>query len=278
MLTAAAFVVDGTHAVTIPQAQVNVPGVGNVTLSLDVITPAQTAYGPVGTTASNTQVHFIITPQIHVTTSPTVNACTLRNVLGALLSLSAGELLQCTLGNVVNRVITLDLNASIPIDLSAAGASATLSAIACPSAASITLSPTINPLTVNSNIDMTFTGTVLGSSLGNVLRVRANSGAVSQSTPSAEVFLNPSQFGTPRTVTSDTLTLAGVTNTTTSNTTLLNADLGPVSSTLASAAIIPVNAAFSALGTSLITPLVHRLGLGIGGADLTALTGSLHCH
>src|SRR5205814_700611 len=115
------------------------------------------------------------------------------------------------------------------------------------------------PLTCNSNIDMTFTGTLLGNSLGNVLRVRANSGVVSQSTPSAEVFLNPSQFGTPRTVTSNTLGLAGVTNTTVSNATLLDADLGPVSTTLASAAVIPINAAFSVLDTSLITPLVHRL-------------------
>jgi hypothetical protein len=47
---------------------------------------------------------------------------------------------------------------------------------------------------------------------------------------------------------------------------------------IAAAAVVPINAAFSALDTGLITPLVHRLGLGIGGADLTAVTNSLHCN
>ena len=271
MLTAAAFVVDGTHAISIPQAQVNIPGVGGVTLSLDVISPAQTVFGPVGTTASNAQVKLTVTPQIHVTTAPTVNGCG-SGTLSSLLSLNVGELLTCTLGGIVNKVVTLDLNASIPIDLSVAGAEATLTNIACTSPKSITLSPTISPLTVNANVDMTLTASVLGNSLGNVLRVRADAGVVSQSSPAAQTFLNPSQFGTPRTVTSNSLALAGLTNLTVSDALLLNANLGPVSSVLAAAAVIPINAAFSALDTGLITPLVHRLGLGIGGADLTALS------
>jgi uncharacterized membrane protein len=277
MLTAAAFVLDGTHAISIPQAQVNIPGVGGVTLELDVIEAAQTAYGPVGTTASNTQIHLTITPQIHVTTAPTVNGCS-SGPLGSLLSLNVGELLTCTLGGIVNKVISLDLNASIPIDVNLASASATLTNIVCTSPQSITLTPTISPLVVNTNVDMTFTGTVLGNSLGNVLRVRADAGVVSQSTPAPVTFAHPSEFGIPRTVTSNALSLAGLTNLNVSDTTVLNASLGPVSSVLGSAAVIPVNAAFSALDTGLITPLVHGLGLGIGGADLTALTSSLTCN
>jgi uncharacterized membrane protein len=279
MLTASAFFVDGTHAITIPEAQVGLAGFGDITLSLDVITPAQTRYGPVGTTASNTQVHLTVTPQLHVSTAPSVNTCGLRSTLGLLLSLNVSEILQCTLGNIVSKVITLDLNAAIPIDITAAGASATLSNINCTAnPQTITLSPTINPLTVNANIDMTLTATLTGNSLGNVLRVRGDAGVVSQSTPAAETFQNPGQFGTPRTVTSNALSLAGLTNLTVSDATLLNANLGPVSSVIAAAAVVPINAAFSALDTGLITPLIHRLGLGIGGADLTALTGSLICN
>jgi uncharacterized membrane protein len=274
MLTAAAFAVDGTHAITIPAAQVNIPGLGGVTIDLDVITPAQTVFGAsVGASVSNTQVNLTITPQIHVTTSQNVNACSLRSVLGSLLSLNLTEILTCGVLNlgVVNKLVSLDLNASIPISLSAAGASATLTNIACTTPQSITLTPTLNPLTVNANVDMTFTGTLLGNSLGNVLQVRASAGAKAQSTPAAQVFLNPSQFNVPRTVSSGPIGLAGLTNLTTSNVTLLNANLGPVLSVLGAAAVIPVNAALGLLDSTLISPLNHLLGLAIGGADLTAL-------
>ena len=278
MLTAAAFVADGTHAISVPSAQVNVPGVGNVTIDLNVISPAQwrlPAY--VGDSADTAQLNLTITPQIHVTTSGTVNGCT-SNALKSLLSLNVSELLTCTLGGIVNKVISLDLNASIPIQVSLAKAKATLTAINCGAPQSITLDPEISPLTVTSNIDMTFTGTVLGTSLGNVLRVRADAGVVSQSDPPPVTFLHPSEFGIPKTVTSNTLSLAGLTNLTVTDTTVLNADLGPVAAVLGAAAVVPVNAAFTAIDTGLITPLVHALGLGIGGADLTALTNSLECN
>jgi uncharacterized membrane protein len=279
LLTAAAFVVDGSHAITIPAAQVNLAGFGDITLELDVISPPQTKLGMrVNDSISNTQVHLKITPQLHVSTAPTVNGCSLKNTLGSLLSLNLSETTTCLLGGVVSRVVTLDLNASIPIDLNLGAASATLTSINCASPQSITLSPTVSPLTVASNIDMTFTGTLLGNSLGNVLRVRADAGLVSQSNPSPQTFLHPTEFGIPRTVTSNALSLAGLTNLNVSDTTVLNANLGPVSAVLGSAAVIPVNAAFSALDTGLITPLVHGLGLGIGGADLTAVPNSLNCN
>jgi len=278
MLTAAAFVADGTHAISIPSAQVNVPNVGTVTLDLNVISPAQTLFPAyVGDSADTAQVNLTITPQIHVTTSGTVNGCT-SNALKTLLSLNVSELLTCTLGGIVNKVISLDLNASIPITVNLAKAKATLTAINCASPQSITIDPEVSPLSVAANIDMTFTGSVLGASLGNVLRVRADAGVVSQSDPPPVTFLHPSEFGTPKTVTSNTLSLAGLTNLTVTDTTVLNADLGPVGATLGSAAVVPLNAAFSALDTGLITPLVHALGLGIGGADLTALSNSLECN
>ena len=277
MLTGAAFVVDGDHAISIPSTQVNVPNVGTVTLELDVISPAETIFNAhVGDSAGNTQVHLRITPQIHVTTNPTVNACS-GGPLRSLLSLNVSELLTCTLGGIVNKVISLDLNASIPIDLNLGAAEAELTAINCGSPQSITLDPEISPLVVTSNIDMTFTGSLLSNSLGNVLRVRADAGLVSQSNPPAETILHPSEFGIPQTVTSNTLALAGLTNLTVSDAAVLNADLGPVSGVLAAAAIVPLNATFSALDTGLITPLIHGLGLGIGGADLTALPDSLNC-
>ncbi|MGH9003321.1 MAG: hypothetical protein ACRDYV_09345, partial [Acidimicrobiia bacterium] len=133
MLTAMAFVADGEHAISIPAAQLAIPGIGGVTLDLEVIEPARTIFGPVGTSLDTAQVRLTITPQIAVSTSSTVNGCSLTGTLGALLSLNVSQLLTCTLGGFIGRVITLDLNASIPISLEAGGAAATIDAINCAS-------------------------------------------------------------------------------------------------------------------------------------------------
>jgi len=278
MLTATALVVDGTHAINVPAANVNVPGVGNVAVTLEVITPAQTAWGPVGTSAENEQLHLTLTPQIHLTTSATVNACSLQSTLSSVLSLNAGELLTCLTGGFVARVISLDLNASIPIDLSVAGAKATLTNINCGASPSITLHPELQPLTLNSNVDLTFTATLLGNSLGNVLRVRGSAGAHVQSTPPDQTFLYPSEFGPAhtKTVGSNTLSAAGMTTLTATDTTLLNANLGPVLSAVSTAALSVVNSTMVQIDTNLTSRLRKLLGLNIGGADLTAL-GDIEC-
>lgn len=277
MLTAAALFIDGTHAITIPQAQLGIPGIGNVVLSLNVIEPAQTVTGRVGAIAETSQVSLTVTPQITLTTAPEVNACSLRDTLGALLSLSANELLKCTLGEFVGRVVTLDLNASVPIALEAAGAKATLTDITCTSPQSITLTPEPQPLTVTSNVDLTFTGTLLSNNLGDVLRVRGTAGAAAASTAPPQVFAHPSQFGTPRTVGSNPLGLADLTTFTASDVHLLDADLEPVLSTLTPPVLSLVNTTLGELDAVLMGPLNDLLGLNLGGADLTAITGSLTC-
>jgi uncharacterized membrane protein len=276
MLVAAAYVVDGTHAITIPAASVGIPNIAEVDISLNVISPAVSAFGPVGTSASTSQVSLTITPHLTISTSGNINTCGLAGTSLAALLGSALNLVGCLLGPV-NKVLSVSLDADVPISLSVAGATGTLSAINCGANPSITITPQLQALSLTTNVDLTFTGTLLGVNLGNVLRIRGDGGAVAQSSPSPQTFLNPSQFGVARTVTSTPLGLAGLTSLNMSDATVLNVDLGGLLSPLTTILLSTVNSTLGALDTGLISPLNHLLGLGIGGADLVALPNSLTC-
>jgi uncharacterized membrane protein len=80
----------------------------------------------------------------------------------------------------------------------------------------------------------------------------------------------------PRTVVSSPLGLAHLTSLTASNVSVLNVDFGGLLNALSGALLPLVNTAMGALD-AVISPIIHMLGLGIGGADITALTGSLNC-
>jgi uncharacterized membrane protein len=277
MLMAAAYVVDGTHAITIPALSLGIPNIAEVDVSLSVIEPAKTAFGPVGTSATTSQVSLTVTPHLTISTSGNINTCALSGTSLAALLGSLLNLVGCLLGPV-NKLLSVSLDADVPISLSVAGATGTLSAINCGANPSITITPQLQPLSLTTNVDLTFTGTLLGANLGNILRIRADGGAVAQSAPAAQTFLNPSQFGVARTVTSTPLGLAGLTNLNTTDVTVLNLDLGGLLSPITNVLLSTVNTALGALDTALISPLNHLLGLGIGGADLVALPNSMKCN
>jgi hypothetical protein len=236
----------------------------------------KTYFGPVGYGVDTAQVHLTITPQIAISTSQTVNGCSLTGTLGALLSLNVSQLLTCSLGGFVGRVITLNLNASVPISLEAGGAAGTLDAINCASPQSITVGLEAMPVTLTSNVDLTFTGTLLGNSLGNVLRVRGTGGVTTNSPATDQTFLYPSEFDIPRSVGTNGLSATGITNFTASSATLLNANLGPVSTALTGPVLTIANSTMVQLNNAFVQPLLDLLGLSVGGADLTAL-GSVEC-
>lgn len=280
MLTAMAFVADGTHAINIPAAQLSIPGIGGVTVALDVIEPAKIYIGPAHVAGSpphitTAQAHLTLTPQINISTSTTsTNACTLTGGLIALL----GLVVSCLLGPV-GKIINLNLNASIPIALEAGGAAANLEAVNCDPPKSITVGLDTLPLTLTSNVDLNFTGAIGPISLGSVLRVQATGGVTAQSTVADQVFHYPSEFGPPpRSVGSTTLGLAGLTNFTATNVSLLNVGLTSALNVLSAAVLPLVNTTLGALDSLLVNPLNKLLGLSMGGADLTALENSMKCN
>lgn len=274
MLTALAFIADGEHAITIPQAQLMIPGIGNVTVELDVIEPAKTyigrVMGPNDTPISTAQAHVTITPQINIsTTTGSTNACSFT---GGLLNL-LGVLVQCLLTGVAGKLIDLNLNASIPIELNAGGAEATLDAVNCNAPQSITVGLEPIPISLTSNLDLDFTAKIGTLSLG-LVSVHATAGATAQSTVADQVFLYPSEFTPPhdpRSVGSTALGLAGLTNFQASSVFVANANITSATAVLTAAVLQLVNQTLGLLDSGLISPLNKLLGLSLGGADLSAI-------
>lgn len=285
ILTSSAFLVDGTHAITLPAATVAIPGIGDVVIDLNVVEGPKTVFGPVGTTAETAQVRLSVTPTINVSTTgdPEVNACSLRDALGSLLGLSLEETTTCLLGGYVGRLMELELNATVPIGLSAAGADVTLTDIACQTPQFITLDPAPMPLELLSSVNAQLRGRVKRlngtsiSNLGPIVSVNATGGTVTNATAPPQDFLHPSEFGVPRRVGSTPLGLAELTAFQSSDVTLLDSDVSAVFNLLTGPASALVNDALRPLDDQLIGPLNELLGLNVGGADLTAIPDSLQC-
>jgi hypothetical protein len=262
MLTAMAMVVDGTHAVSLPQTQVNIPNIGTVDVALDLIEAAHSGYGPVGTVvpkdAPTQQVSATVTPHLTITQSNNIT-CSLQSLV---------SLLTCLL----SPVLKLDIDFSSPISLTAASAQAQLTAINCgTSPKQITLQPTLGALNLNTAIDIRVKGTLAGVNLGDVLSIQASAGAKTVSNPGATTI----NEGATTSVGSTPLGVAGLTNLTTTNVTVLNLGLGSILTPLISPLLGVVNTALGSLDTTLVSPLLKQLGVQIGGADLSAITGSV---
>jgi uncharacterized membrane protein len=262
MLTAMAMVVDGTHAVSLPQAQVNIPNIGTVDVSLDLIEAAHSGWGQVGIVvpmdAPTQQVSATVTPHLTISTSNNVT-CSLQSIV---------SLLTCLL----SPVLKLDIDFNSPISLTAASAQAQLTAINCgTSPKQITLQPTLGALNLNTAVDITVKGTLAGVNLGNVLSIHASGGAKTVSNPGPTTI----NEGATVSVGSTPLGVAGLTNLTTTDVTVLNLGLGSILTPLISPLLGVVNTALGSLDTTLLSPLLKQLGVQIGGADLSAIAGSV---
>jgi uncharacterized membrane protein len=80
--------------------------------------------------------------------------------------------------------------------------------------------------------------------------------------------------GSTVSVGSTPLGLAGLTNLTTADVTVLNLGLGSILTPLISPLLSTVNSALGSLD-GLVSPLLKQLGVQIGGADLSAIAGSV---
>lgn len=281
LLTGAAFVADQTHAVSLPATQVNIAGVGQVDVDLDVIERPQVGGDQVGAVASTGQVNLGITPRLDVSSSEvTVNLCNLapagRTIIGNLLG-GLVDFLTCLLGGTIDRVITLEAHLAGSIDLRAAGADVTLTDIDCEVVPPrITLTPQPVPLELLSNVQLTVTGTLAGVPLGDVAVIDLGARAASYGTAGPETFLDPADFGPPpRRVGSNPLGLGGLLNIGTSNVTIANVPLTPILQPVLVPLTVVVNGLLQDIDQLLLAPLANALGLSLGGADLTAL--SMYC-
>jgi uncharacterized membrane protein len=180
------------------------------------------------------------------------------NLLGAL---------ACLLGPVM-KTIGLNLTASIPIDIQVAGASATLTAINCGSPEGMTITPTLQPTTIKSNVNIQLSTAALGPVLG----ASASLNASLVSNPGPQTFTQ-SQFGSVRSVGSSAIGLGSTSLLALNSVTLLGngIPLGAVLNPLVTTLGAVINPILKSLTQTLLDPLNHLLGLNLAGADLTPL-------
>ena len=268
MLSAAAFLMDGQHTVSIPGTTLNLAGLGSVQVALQVTEPAKTVFGPVGTTADTAQVKLTVTPTIDIDRSGLVDQCGLGNTLSSLLGLNLLGALACLLGPVMKTVNLLDLSASIPIDIEVAGASATLSAINCGSPKGMTITPTLQPTTIKSSVNLQLTSAAVGPVLGASASINASL----VSSPGPQTFTE-SQFGQVGPVGSSAIGLGSTRPLTVNSVSLLGngVPLGALLNPLVSTLGTVINPILNSLTQTLLDPLNHLLGLNLAGADLTPL-------
>ena len=268
LLTASAFVLEKSsgHALSIPTATISVPGVTSVTASATVIEPPRYYFGPVGGPAVQTaQVRLAVNPVINTGTGTSNTGCTagLSSLLG---------LLGCLLNPLLPVGVTL--NGSLPLDITAAGATATLSAVNC-ATPSLTVASTTQAVNVNSAVNLNLDVTLAGSPFLNAARVNIAAGAKTTPVNSSTTFISPAEFGpsNPKSVGSSALGLNGLLNISSANISVLNGLLNTAAvSNVISSLVVPVlNTLLSNLDSALIVPLTRTLGVKLGGADIAAL-------
>ena len=240
LLTSSAMIMEKSsgHALAIPTTSISIPGVASVTASATVIEPAKIYFGPVGGPA-------VTTAQVRLTVTPVIN-----------LTLGAPAVLGVT------------INGALPLDITAAGASATLSAVNC-ATPSITVASTVQAVNLNTSVSLNLGVTVLFINLG-LAQLNLAAGVKTAATNYSTTFNYPSEFGPShaKSVGSSSLGLNGLLNITSADISLLG--LGVNLTSLANLVVPAINGILSSLDAVLTLPL-QALGVKLGGADIAAL-------
>ncbi|MEO7557399.1 MAG: hypothetical protein ABIV94_12435 [Acidimicrobiales bacterium] len=281
LLTTAAFIADGTHAITIPAATVNVPGVGNVAMSLTGIEAEQIGGPNEGASVTTSQVKLTVTPTLSLTSNNlTQNVCGLpsgeQNVLNALIG-GVLNLVSCLLGPL-NKLFTVSITGSSAFSVTAASATVTQH-IDC-NTKQLQLTPVLGALTLDSQVNLDVTAAAAGVPFtgGPLFRLAVNDKGNITSTAPVQTYTatgtSPyTTFTPPSTqVGSVPLGLAPLLSTANADVTLLNMSLPVLGAALKGLVAPLLNNARAALDTQLITPLANLLGINLGGAKLTPLS------
>jgi uncharacterized membrane protein len=242
LLQGSAYAINGDSAISIPNMSLNVAGLANTDVTLNVIQRPQLICCTVGSTATTSQASVTVTPAVSTTA-----------VLGGLLGLAT-------------------ITGTIPLTESVAGAVGTMSAITCGSPKSISVGVAPQPVSVTTGLDLTIK--VLGL---NVAKVTTSVTAQPNGTSNGGTFAYNSQFlppvgtGTMLDAPSTSLGLSGLLSIGTTQVTVLGLPIGLTLSALTSAINTALGPILSALDTAVTGPVAHALGLELAGADIGAL-------
>lgn len=235
---------NGTHFVTVPNLTIGVPGLASSSLKLTVIeAPRISAFGPAqfdattgtwATTAHTAQIALELTTHIVVAVPPV-----------------------CV---VVCLPSALSVDLQLPLSISAAKATGSLTDVRCP-----TVSGTHQAdILVDTQAANATSAAVLAVSLLGIplsLPPLINTNVALGGGSSTLTFGTPPPL--PSAIQSTAATGAGLTSATTSQFTVLGANLGAVTALLS-----PVT---TAIDTQILGTVFNALGLSVGGADVRAL-------
>lgn len=285
LITTAAFLADGDHAVTIPASTLGIPGLASVGFRLTGIEAPREGGNTDGASATTQQLDLEITPSFNVNTAtaaqqlctyPSGERTLLNSLLGGLLNF-----LGCALGTVAPQALSVQVTGSPTLSLRLAEVTVSQS-IDCASR-QVTLTPTPASVRLLSNLQLDIQAT-LGTAVIPLLRWAVNANAVATGTSPAQTFTAVAPgtalpFGTlytaftPSTarVGANPLGLAGLLQVGPSTLQVLNLNLSTLASVV-TAVIQPIlNTILGQLDTLLLQPVAQLLGLNLGGSDLTQL-------
>jgi len=234
---------NGTHFVTVPNLTVGVPGLASATMKLTVIeAPKISAFGPAqfdavtgtwATTAHTAQIQLDLTTHIIVAVPPVCAVVCLPSALSVDLQL--------------------------PMSISAAKATGSLTDVRCPTGPSTRQADIlVDTMAANATAPAVLAVSVLGVPL--VLPAIINTNTALGGGSNTLTFSGP-PF--PTAIQSTAATGAGLTSATTSQFTVLGANLGAVTALLS-----PVT---DAIDRQILGPTFNALGLSVGGADVRTL-------
>jgi len=242
LLTGSAYAIDGTSTVNVPGAVLTIPNVGSTSLAFDVTERPRVITGRVGTSGSTRQA----AATIQVALNPTV-------------------------------VAGLTISGTVSLRVELAGGTGTLADIDC-GRPGIRVSLAPRPVHSISTIDLDVRATIplLGSrQVADVTGTGTD--VTTQGTSNGAEFDYQSEFlptvgtGTMVPANPTALGIAGASNVTTGNVTLLGIPAGPAAGAIVAATNTLLNPILTQLDTFVVNQLSTQLGLNVGGADIGAV-------
>lgn len=248
LLTGSAMTANGTNLVSVPNIGITLPGIGTTGLTLKVIEGQEIYIGPANGPA-------ISTGQIDLTLSSNLD-----------IPIS------------VTGLADARLNGAFPVALTAAGATGTLTSIACPPATgpggSIGVGVDLKAFGATSSSSLGVSASVLGLPVTLFSVATTGTAPSTDPPPQAVTFNYPGEFSPSATGKQVGSTPLGLSGLTTFNSTASALSTVAVPPGLVPAVTSALSTVLGTLDSGVLTPLLSTLGVSIGAADLAALKGA----
>jgi uncharacterized membrane protein len=254
LVTGAAEVANGSHLIDVSDIGITVGSVLSTKVSLQVISPPQFYFGPVGGSVTTAQIGLTVTPKLN---------------------------LPVSVAGLTSVTVTNDL----PVHITGAGAVGTLTAAGCGASPGITV--TVDPTAFGGSATASLNARVglLGIPIADVTIPTTNVVPSTNGGAANLTFNYPSEFPPPAGTTtskhtgSQPIGLSTLTQITAGTPTVQLLTLTPLPipvATLVTAVTAALAPVLANVDNLVMTPLLQALGLDIGSADVTAL--ALQCN